>query len=140
MTVILGMLMFLMVQSTSAADDLAQIEQRIIKTWLAGDREGYSPLLADDWTTTDIAGRVLTKAEVMKEQFGPPVPGRPAEAGIDDVKVRPLGDTVAIVTGRTTVTLKDGSTIALRFTDVFQRRDGRWQAVVSQGTRIAQQP
>jgi uncharacterized protein (TIGR02246 family) len=140
MTVILGMLMLLMVQSTSAADDLAQIEQRLIKTWLAGDHEAYSSLLADDWTTTDIAGRVLTKAEVMKEQFGPPVPGRPANAGIDDVKVRLLGETVAIVTGRTTVTLKDGSTIALRFTDVFQRRDGRWQTVVSQGTRIAQQP
>jgi uncharacterized protein (TIGR02246 family) len=140
MTVILGMLAFLMLQSTSPADDLAQIEQRLIKTWLAGDRDAYSSLLADDWTTTDIAGRELTKAEVIKEQFGPPVQGRPAEAVIDDVKVRLLGDTVAIVTGRTTVTLKDGSTIALRFTDVFQRSDGRWRAVVSQGTRIAQQP
>jgi len=140
MTVILGLLVFLMAQSTSAVDDLAQIEQQLIKTWFAGDREAYSSLLADDWTTTDIAGRVLTKAEAVKEQFGPPVPGRPADAGIDDVKVRLVGDTVAIVTGRTTVTLKDGSTIVLRFTDVFQRRDGRWQAVVSQGTRIARQP
>jgi uncharacterized protein (TIGR02246 family) len=121
-------------------DDLAQIEQRLIKTWFTGDREAYSALLADDWTTTDITGQVLTKAEVIRQQFGPPAPPRPADAGIDDVKVRLLEETVAVVTGRTTVTLKDGSNIALRFTDVFQKRDGRWQAVVSQGTRISKEP
>jgi uncharacterized protein (TIGR02246 family) len=140
MTIIFTLLAFLALQPTSATDELAQIEQQIAKTWLTGDREGYSALLADDWTTTDIAGRVLTKAEVIRQQFGPPVPERPADAGIDDVKVRLIEKTVAIVTGRTTVSLKNGATIVLRFTDVFQKRDGRWQVVVSQGTRIASTP
>jgi uncharacterized protein (TIGR02246 family) len=140
MKIILAIVAFLALQSTSASDELAQIEQRLIKTWLAGDREAYSALLADDWTTTDISGRVLTKAEVIRQQFGPPVPARPADAGIDDVNVRLIEEGVAIVTGLTTVTLKNGSSIALRFTDVFQKRDGRWQAVVSQGTRIQGQP
>jgi hypothetical protein len=35
------------------------------------------------------------------------------------------------------VTLENGATIAVRFTDVFQKCDGRWQVVVSQGTKIA---
>lgn len=137
MKIIIAFVAFVALQSPSASDDLAQIEQRISSTWLTGDRDGYSRLLADDWTTTDIFGRVLTKAEIMHQQFGPPVPERPANAAIDNVKVRLLGETVAIVTGRTTVAFKDGSSIALRFTDVFQKREGRWQAVVSQGTRIA---
>lgn len=140
MKIILGIVVCLALQSISASDELAQIEQRLIKTWLAGDREAYSALLADEWTTTDISGRVLTKASVIQQQFGPPVPERPADAGIDDVKVRLIEESVAIVTGRTTVTLKNGSSIALRFTDVFHKRDGRWQAVVSQGTRIQNQP
>jgi uncharacterized protein (TIGR02246 family) len=140
MTIILSFVALLALQSTSASDELAQIEQRLIKTWLAGDRDAYSALLADDWTTTDIAGRVLTKAEVVQQQFGPPAPERPPGAEIDDVKVRLIEERVAIVTGRTTVTLKNGSGIVLRFTDVFHKRDGRWQAVVSQGTRIAKTP
>jgi uncharacterized protein (TIGR02246 family) len=140
MTIILGIVAFLALQPASASDDFAQIEQRVIKTWLAGNRDGYSALLADDWTTTDIFGRVWTKAEILQREFGPPVPERPADAAIDDVKARLLGETVAVVTGRTTVALKDGSSIALRFTDVFEKRGGRWQAVASQGTRISKEP
>jgi uncharacterized protein (TIGR02246 family) len=136
-TTLLAIVACLALQSASASDELAQIEQRLIKTWLTGDRDAYSALLADDWTTTDITGRVLTRATVIQQQFGPPVPRRPADARIDGVAVRVIADGVAIVTGRTTVTLESGATIALRFTDVFQKRDGRWQAVVSQGTRIA---
>jgi len=32
------------------------------------------------------------------------------------------------------------ASVTKRFTDVFIKRDGRWQAVASQGTQIAQSP
>ncbi len=48
----------------------------------------------------------------------------------------PLGDT-AVVTGRTTVTTRDGERLALRFTDVVQRREGRWVVVASHASPLA---
>ncbi len=55
---------------------------------------------------------------------------------IDEVNVRLLGN-VAVVTGRTVAAGSDGTTVALRFTDVIAKRGGKWQIVASQGTRIA---
>jgi hypothetical protein len=125
------------VAGEQAADaELALIEQRLARAWVDGDRATIDHIIADDWTTTDLTGRVRTKAEVMADMFAngtKPV----AAMSIDDVRVRLLG-TVAIVTGRT-IARATGSTIdvVLRFTDVFVQRDGRWQVVASQGTRIA---
>ena len=53
----------------------------------------------------------------------------------DNIVVRAFGD-AAVVTGRTTAAA-GGQTVVLRFTDVFVRRDGKWQAVASHATRIA---
>ena len=81
-------------------------------------------------------GAVITKAQAMEMCRKPQVP---IEAfTIDQVVVRPFGDT-AVVTGRTTVTTGDASpeTLRLRFTDVFVRRAGRWQVVASHATRVA---
>ena len=56
---------------------------------------------------------------------------------IDDIAVRAFGDT-AVVTGRTTAATGGPSpvSVTLRFTDVFIRRAGRWQAVASHATRL----
>ena len=124
-------------QAPSATDELTQIQHRLMKAWIDGDREYVDRTLASEWTTTDTTGHVLTKAQVMQEAFGSDV--RRIESGaIDDIKVRLLGDT-AIVTGHTTaVGIYKGSKVTanLRFTDVFIKREGRWQAVASQGTMI----
>ena len=90
--------------------------------------------MASDWAVIDIQGRVRTKAEVLEEMFATQDPGIEAMT-IDDVMVRMVGE-IGVVTGRTVATGSDGSTVRLRFTDVFVRRDGRWQVVASQGTPI----
>ncbi len=118
----------------SVANELNQIEQRLIQSILNGDRRAYEALLADDWAVIDIYGRLRTKAQVVQDVFG--APERPfVDGAIDDVKVRMAGD-VAVVTGRTVVKGRDGSHVELRFTDIFARRDGRWQVVASQGTPV----
>jgi ketosteroid isomerase-like protein len=127
----------LMAQTDTTTAALVDIEQQLTKLVLAGDRDGYSAFLADDWSVINTDGNVLTKEQVLREMF---VTGerRIDAIAIDDVKVRPLGD-VAIVTGRTVASGKlRGATVTatLRFTDVFARRDGRWQIVASQGTRV----
>ena len=127
----------LVAQTDATTAALVDIEQQLTKLILAGDRDGYSAFLADDWSVINTDGNILTKEQVLREMF---VTGqRQIDAiAVDDVKVRPLGD-VAIVTGRTIASGKlRGATVTatLRFTDVFARRDGRWQIVASQGTRV----
>jgi uncharacterized protein (TIGR02246 family) len=127
-------------QNQSPVDELVQLQQRLMRAWIDGDRAYVESVLASDWTTTDVSGQVLTRATVLREVFESR--DRRIESGrIDDVKVRMLGDEAAVVTGRTAAvgTYKgQRGNVTLRFTDVFVRRDGRWQAVASQGTVIAQ--
>ena len=127
----------LMAQTDATTAALVDIEQQLTKLILAGDRDGYSAFLADDWSVINTDGNILTKEQVLREMF---VTGqrRIDAIAVDEMKVRPLGD-VAIVTGRTIASGKlRGATVTatLRFTDVFARRDGRWQIVASQGTRV----
>ena len=116
-----------------------ELEQQLAVAWVKGDRAFIDNLLADDWTVTDPAGRVLTKRQVMDETFAS-TERRIESMTVDDVRVRVLGD-VAVVTGRTQATGSyrgQKATAILRFTDVFHFRDGRWRIVASQGTTVVQ--
>ena len=116
------------------AVDFAQIEHQLARAWVDSNRATIDRIIAPDWTTISITGRMLTRAEVMAEFFRDgksPI----AKMTIDDVRVRLLGD-VAVVTGRTAArAIGSDADVVLRFTDVFALRDGRWQVVASQGTR-----
>lgn len=92
-------------------------------------------MLSPDWSVTHITGAVITKAQALELCRRPRTLGE--DHRIDDVSVRGFGDT-AVVTGRTTVTMGGASpaTVRLRFTDVFLRREGRWQVVASHATRL----
>jgi ketosteroid isomerase-like protein len=116
---------------------LIDIQHRLARAWVEGDREFIDSVLGDDWRVTDLTGRVLTKEEVLSEAFGSN-DRQVASMTIDDIQVRPFGDW-AIVTGRTKAAGEyQGQMIevTLRFTDVFVMRQGRWQAVSSQATMI----
>lgn len=128
--------------ATNAAADavsaeIAHLEQRLAAAWVARDRAFIEALLADDWTVTDQAGQVFTKRQVLDGAFA--ADDRRIDAmAIDDVRIRLLGD-VAVATGRTRAAGSyrgQSGAAVLRFTDVFHRRDGRWQVVASQGTLV----
>ena len=118
--------------------ELTRIEERLAAAWVAGDHAFIDAVLSDDWSVIDPTGRILTKAEVLKEAFT----GERTitEGKIDQVKVREFGDW-AVVTGRTRMSGSyqgEELTVALRFTDVFVRSSGEWQCVSSQGTFITE--
>ena len=122
---------------SEVAQVLRGIEERLARAWVEGDRSFIEQTLADDWSVTDLTGRVLTKAEVLKEAFGSE-DRKIASMRIDDIAVRAFGDW-AIVTGRTQASGEyqgNAVEVVLRFTDVFAYRDGSWQAVASQATLI----
>jgi ketosteroid isomerase-like protein len=125
-------------QDTAAATarELEHIEQQLAATWKAGDCAAWGAMLSADWSVIHITGNVMTKAEALELCKSPRQPNE--EHRVDDLSVRTFGD-AAVVTGRTTV--KTGganpTTLTLRFTDVFIRREGRWQVVASHATRLA---
>jgi hypothetical protein len=118
---------------------LADIEQRLAVAWVEGDNLFIEQTLADDWSVTDLTGRVLTKTEVLEEAFSSK-DRQVVSMSIDDVSVRPFDDW-AIVTGRTKAAGEyqdEAAEVTLRFTDVFVKRHGKWQVVASQATLINQ--
>ncbi len=121
------------------AAEFAGIEQELCKAWVERNEKAIDRLLSADWTVIDLNGHMLTKSEVLKEAFGSQ--DRQVESAVvDEVRVRRIGE-VAIVTGRSVISGSyrgNRATVTQRFTDVFAQRDGRWQVVASQGTRVTE--
>ena len=121
----------------SVEQTLRQLEHDWSQASLKRDLATLDKIIADDWVSIDFQGRTVTKAETIANMKS----GSPATqaAGIGEMKVRVFGDS-AIVTGSDTEksTLKGKDVIdKYLWTDVFVKRDGRWQAVASQSTRVA---
>lgn len=121
------------------AQAVMQMERDWARAMMSGDNATMDRIMASDWVLTDPSGRRTTRAEAMADlrsgalKFESTVPM--------DMEVRVFGDT-AVVTGRT----RDKGTYKgqdisgdYRFTDVFVKRDGRWQAVSTQVTKVAPQ-
>jgi len=125
-------------QSGDVVKELTQIEHKIVKAWLEGDRKTVESILAADWSVIDLTGRVLKRDQVLQELASG---DRKIETGsVDDLNVRAFG-TFAIVTGRSVLAgTYQGKYVSVvqRFTDVFAKREGRWQVVASQGTQVPQ--
>ena len=120
--------------STSIAPDLEllrQLNDDYIAAVLARDARRFDELLADDFLCTLPDGSLIDRAAFLAELSQP----RPDDGlTIEDVRIRLMGD-VAIVHARTTFTRPNGTPGAGRYTDVWARRHGRWQAVAAQFTR-----
>ena len=116
-----------------AETELRAMQQRLMKAVLEGRREDWSAMIAAEWRVTHIDASVLTKQQVLEQVFGgaPPV----VAGAIDDVEVQLFGE-AAVVTGRTSVTARDGAKVALRFTDFAVRQDSRWLIVASHATQL----
>ena len=116
---------------------LHEIQQELAAAWIARDRPTIERLIAPDWKVTHVAGQRLTRPEVFRDMFETDA-NRIESITVDDVEVRVFGDT-GVVTGRTHACgSQSGSRddVTLRFTDVFVRRQGHWQAVASHATLL----
>ena len=135
-------------QAVSAEREVRELEAQLSRAVVRGDRSLYERVLAADFTHTSHAGRFKTRAEWMAEDKVENRQGKP-QAGkttyeafdVDDLAVRIYGVT-AVVTGRSTPKGRNAKGEPMRgqyrFLRVWVQRDGRWQAVAFQGTRIAE--
>lgn len=118
------------IAASGDTQQLLELEQR----WLvAGERRDIPALqkiLADDFVDVSYQGKLRSKADHLATTLAP---GKSRQT-LEELKVRLYGDT-GIVNGLDQVVTADGSaTYEIRFTDVFVKRDGRWQAVSAQET------
>ena len=122
---------------TKEQEALMQRERDGAQAFLKGDAKAVAALEADEYVYTDYDGSVyygrdgdvdsLKDGSMTFKTFD-----------VDDMKAMVYGDT-GVVVGRATQNYTwKGSNVAgvYRFTDTFVKRDGRWQLVASQSTRI----
>jgi ketosteroid isomerase-like protein len=127
-----------------AAKDAAISEEltRRVRDFLVnvpkGDRKTFDDFFADDVIYTRSAGVTVDKAEILKN-IGVRAAGEPeATFEADDFTVHPYADT-AIVNFRLVmhnVVNGKAETAYFRNTGTFLKRNGRWQVVAWQATRV----
>src|SRR5437773_6249316 len=121
-------------QATSATEqEIIKLEQAVTDAQFKKDRAMLERLLADDYLYTHSNGSVLNKAQEITESMSSEV--RWTDSKLADLKVRIFGD-AAVLTGRQTIqgTAKGDVPGPRRITDMFVKRNGRWQWAGGQAT------
>jgi ketosteroid isomerase-like protein len=126
-----------------AADPVAPDEPEIrrmnddyVRAYVACDLARFRTLLADDFTGVLADGRVINKAEFLREAASPP---DARDLRLHDVTIREYGET-ALVGALVNYRKADGTGIRTRYTAFYVRRDGRWSIVWVQWTRAQVAP
>jgi ketosteroid isomerase-like protein len=119
--------------STVDLETLVALNRDYIDSVQQGDVRRFDEILADDFVCSNPDGSLVDRDRFL-EQTAKPV--SISDLAAHDVDIRLLGD-VAIIHARTSYTLADGRAGAGRYTDVWERRDGRWLAVAAHVTRSA---
>jgi ketosteroid isomerase-like protein len=130
-----------------AVREIQELEAQFGRAVIAGDRAYYDRVLAEDFTHTSHSGVFKIRAEfIAEDKFGEKKDSQSGRTrydayDVDDLAIRVYGDT-AVVTGRTSPKGRTAQgqpiTGQYRYLRVWVKRQGRWQAVAFQGTRIAQ--
>ena len=119
----------------------AEAEVRQLLKDLAGaqssrpDPKELDRLYADEFTAINASGQVQNKAAIIAARVSGRISAQSYE--LDEVTVQIYGD-IAIAKSSARI---EGNTASGRFRHlrVFTKRDGRWQIIVSQMTKIAEQ-
>ena len=112
------------------------LDARRMQAMVAKDLKTLEATLADDLVYTHSSARLDTKKSLIEGM----VKGTTVYTGCDpsDVKAQDLGDSV-VLTGIARIKVVVNGTpnaFGVRFTDVYAKREGRWQMVTWQSTRL----
>jgi ketosteroid isomerase-like protein len=127
---------------TKAAEEVTALLREFISNAGNGDRAIFDKFFADDVIYTRATGAVITKASIM-EGLGKPAAVSEGKStySAEDITVHEYGDTVIVafrLEGRTELPGGKVELAHYRNTGTFLRRNGRWQAVAWQATKISE--
>jgi hypothetical protein len=115
---------------------LLELNRNYVRSALESDVRWYSENLAEDFYITAPDGALLNRDAFLK-RIANPYPGTEAEAV--DVMIRILGDVAIIHSGYRDKKLT-GEIGYGRYTDIYERRNGRWLCVAAHFMRFQVPP
>jgi ketosteroid isomerase-like protein len=119
-----------------AEEELLTLEMAFADAIVRNDLEGIGRLVTDDWIIVDPNGEIVDRARFFEVIKSGALTHDTMES--EDFRVRVYGDS-AVVTGLTRTKGKfmgQEFSTRERATDVFVKRDGRWQCVLTHLTRF----
>jgi len=122
--------------ATGVEDQIKKLEQDWALATIKSGAAAVDQYEADDIITTDPSGRVTDKSRDKTDLSSGDLKLQSME--LSDMTVRVYGDT-AVATGTNTLNGSyKGQDISgkYRFTDTWVKRNGKWQVVATQGTKI----
>src|SRR5512133_3178792 len=123
----------------TAEEEFLKLEKAFAEAIVKNDLEGIGRLVADDWIIIDPDGGIVDRTRFFEVIKSGALTHEMMES--EDFRVRVYRDS-AVVTG---VTRTKGKFMGQEFstqeraTDVFVKRDGRWQCVLTHHTRVSKQ-
>jgi ketosteroid isomerase-like protein len=127
---------------TSGAQEVTALLHEFMTGAGSGERAIFDKFFADDVIYTRASGVVITKTSIL-ESLGKPSPASEGKSSYsaEDITVHEYGETVIVafrLEGRTEHADGKVETAHYRNTGTFLRRNGRWQAVAWQATKISE--
>lgn len=139
-------MMLCSVLHAQTAPDAAELTA-LLKSFLDGasrnDASVHDRFWADDLIYTTSAGRRKGKADIMRDlRTAPaPKPGEPATVfTAEDIRIQQYGTTAIVAFKLVGTSQKEGKTEVSNFfnTGTFLKRNGKWQVVSWQATKMAE--
>ena len=128
------------VATAASSENVEQILSKMEQDWtvalLKGDAVFHESLLADDYIGIAPDGRITNKAQSVDEVRSGAF--KTESMSIDGVKVRVFGDVAVVTYGQSEKSQfqgKDSSGRSL-WTDIFVKRNGKWQIAANHGSRV----
>lgn len=129
-------------QKATATQEVTGLLNEFMDAAGRSDRAVFDKFFADDVIYTRATGVVTTKAEIMANvgKPGTATDGKTAYSA-EDITVHEYGEMAVVafrLVGRATAS--DGKTVTsfYRNTGTFLRRNGKWQAVAWQATKVSE--
>jgi ketosteroid isomerase-like protein len=111
--------------------ELEALNRHYIRSVVESDVGWFDKHLSDDFLNSNPDGSIVDRAGFLRQIAQP---FKLSGFGIEDVRIRVIGDT-ALIHARTTYRKADGQPGAGRYTDIWMRREGRWTCVAAHVTR-----
>lgn len=123
-------------KSRGVQEEILKVEKEFGQAIIKNDPEAIGRFLADDWIIIDPDGGIVDKSRFLGVIRSGTLNHEVMDS--DDVRVRIYGDAATFTALTTTKGKFMGQefTAQERATDVFVKKDGRWQCVFSQLTRF----
>jgi len=122
--------------TSEAEEELLKVEKEFAEAIVNNDLEGIGRLVADDWMIVDPDGEIVDRTRFFEVIKSGALTHDMMES--EELRVRVYGESAVV----TAVTRTKGKFMGQEFstqeraTDVFVKRDGRWQCVLTHLTRI----